>query len=128
MEDQKEEITIVIDKSLVTALRKDADESYDSLSFLIQNVLYAFPMYKDFALLGRLANITGIRIPILEKYYEQSRKAIEFWRASLPTKPKADVLQDQEGHYFAKFPKHKDYIPLPETGHLIRILRKELKT
>ena len=124
MENQKEEITIIIDKNLVDMLKEAVGGSQSSLSTLIQNILYRFPVYEDFDLLGRVTSITGIRIPILEKYYERSRRAIEFWRAILPTKPNAEIIQDQNGHYFAKFPKYEDYILLPETGHLMKDIEK----
>ena len=127
MEDQKEEITIIIDKNLATMLKGATGGSQSSLSTLIQNVLYRFPMNKDFNLLGRIVNVTNTKIPILEEYYEQSRNAIEFWRVVLPIKSKAEVLQDQEGHYFAKFPRYDDCIPLPETGHLLKDIEEGTK-
>ena len=127
MEDQEEEITIFMKKDLADMLKKATGGSQRSLSYLIQNVLYRFPMKKDFSLLGRIVNITNTKIPLLEEYYEQSRSAIDFWRVVLPIKPKAEILQDQEGHYFAKFPKYDDCIPLPETGHIMKDIEEGTK-
>lgn len=128
---RKESITITIDSDVMIALEKKAKAEKCSKSFIVNELLRQAlktaksPDYSD--IFSRVANVARISTSMVNKYYNRVTTAENFWCSVLPTKSGAVVMKDLGGKLFAKFKKCEDYIPLPETGHLIKDIEEGTK-
>ena len=128
---EKVKMTLSIDQNKLANLRAIAKDKQCSISCICEKALKQYfaalelPISEETLL--KLSCITRLTSASIIRYYKISETSKTFWDLVLPSKSGATIMEDLKGHFYAKFKKRVDYIPLPETGDLPKDIEEGVK-
>ena len=128
---EKVKITLSINQRLLANLKAIAKDKQCSISYICEKALKQYFTALELPIseetLRKLSCITRLSLATITRYYKISETSKTFWELVLPSKSGATIMEDLKGHFYAKFKKREDYIPLPETGDLPKDIEEGVK-